>query len=128
MDILGTRHRMAGMPMDAFRPEIDRASMGDGVTSSPCKTCKHFKMGTDRLFCREFPDCLLGPLRQPVFSMQRCDKPKGRPRGKYEIRYCELCGKKIIKGRRSIKDYSKSRYCSKKCYFESGRSKGIGKV
>jgi len=60
----------------------DRASIGTGITSSPCRTCPHF--GTPPYICRDYPDCPLNH-REPVDSM-RNSPPNKRGRGKASIK------------------------------------------
>jgi len=72
----------------------DRASMGNGITSSPCRTCPHY--GTPPAICRDYPDCPLNH-REPVDSM-RNHPPNKRRRGKAAIKRDKMIIKLVNEG------------------------------
>lgn len=55
--------------ISAWVPAMDRASMGSGITESPCKTCPKRHMDKDE--CIGSEGCRIDCRREPVFAVRR---------------------------------------------------------
>ena len=81
MDSVGTRQITGGTGSAGIASPEPKASLGKGMTSSPCRACAHLKAGIERKICREYDDCLLNnpqPKTEPIEEME-----------------CKECGDKI---------------------------------
>jgi hypothetical protein len=121
-------HNTEDRSISGLRPiETGSGSIGSGITESPCRACRHF--GTEPAICREYPDCLLGSLRQPEISTYQSDKPTmgttGWIKKEAEPKICPQC-KKIFRKEDadcSHAAWEKRVYCSKRCQGISVLSK-----
>ena len=66
-----------------------RSSIGEGITSSPCRECRHFKNDIPRVICREYDDCLLNKAQHTPPEPTHETKPK--PEAIEKIK-CKECG------------------------------------